>query len=288
MKTYQYQILRYVHDLFTGEFANVGIVLFAPEERYLRCKVVNRYARLSEFFGDVNGQFLLAALRRFETVINGMGEEEKGLFAREFKESSLHTITGTVLPKDDSALQLSGVIYGLDLNPGAALHDLFERLIERYNAEGGTQRHTDQQAWSTVYKKYFERYGISRKLKKHTVPTKKDKIEFEKAWKNGVWNCFQPLALNLATEDAIRNKVYKWSGIIRELETAKEEVRLYFLTTSPKGYGELKSFIEETLRHKDDNLIVDVIREEEAETLAATVRKQMEKSRVIEEDEMPF
>lgn len=288
MINYQYQILRYMHDQFTGEFANVAIVLYAPQQSYLHCKVVSRYARLSDFFGEVSGQFLMASLKRFEAAINRLGDEEQGLFSGVAGEKNLQAITVAILPKDDSALQLTPVIYGLDVTPDAALQDLFDRMIEKYNAEGGTQRQTDQQAWSGVYKNYFERYGVSRKLKKHTVSTKKDAIEFDKAWKNGVWNCFQPLAFNLKTEEAIRNKVYKWSGIIRELETAKEEVHLYFLTTSPQEHRELKSFIEDTLTHKDDKLRVDIIKEEEAEAFASRVRKDMEKSKVIEDDEVPF
>ena len=62
MIKYQYQILRYIHDQFTGEFGNVGIVLYVPETNFLRCKVVSRYARLSDFFGDINGQFLVSGI----------------------------------------------------------------------------------------------------------------------------------------------------------------------------------------------------------------------------------
>ncbi len=57
MIKYQYQILRYVHDQFTGEFGNLGVVMYAPKNRFLKCKVVSKYARLSSFFGEINGQF---------------------------------------------------------------------------------------------------------------------------------------------------------------------------------------------------------------------------------------
>jgi len=31
--------LRYVHDVVTGEFANIGVVLYAPEKRFLKAQL---------------------------------------------------------------------------------------------------------------------------------------------------------------------------------------------------------------------------------------------------------
>ncbi|HEV7332714.1 MAG TPA: DUF3037 domain-containing protein [Flavisolibacter sp.] len=291
MTNYQYQVLRYMPDQFTGEFANVGIVLFAPQQGFLACRVVSRYARLSEFFGEVNGGFLLAGLRRFEAAVKVWSKDLFGhslgstsvTSAKGRSITSLQEITTSILPKDDSALQLTEVFYGIDLDVEITLNDLFERIIEKYNQDGYTPRQTDQQAWRNVYKDHFDKYGISKNLKKHVVPTSKDAIEFEKSWKNGVWNCYQPLAFDLKSEDAIKSKVYKWSGIIRELETAKENVHVYFLTTSPKEHSELKSFIRETLTVKDGKLIVDIVEEKEADRFAAKVRRDMEASNILDE-----
>lgn len=284
MIKYQYQILRYIHDQFAGEFGNVGIVLYAPEENYLCCKVVGRYSRLSDFFGEINGQFLIASLKHFETNINKIAKDLNESKIQTEKELAL--ITSVILPKDDSALQLTDVIYGLDVNPEIAMIDLFERLIEKYNGTTQFTANTDQYAWSKVYKTYFDKYGITKNLKKHVVETKKDTINFDKAWKNGVWNCYQVLSFDLKTEDAIKSKVYKWSGIIHQLETAHEKLKLYLLTTSPKQHKEFESFIKEMLIHKHNTLAVDLIEEDKAEEFAASVLKEMKDSKIIEaEDE---
>lgn len=287
MINYQYQVLRYMPDQFTGEFANLGIVLFAPESNYLSCKLTGRYARLSEFFGEVNGAFLMAALRRIESEIKRYDKElnqKENRNAGKKVLDSLEQLTAAILPKDDSALQFSQANYGIDINPEITLHDLFERIIEKYNHDEQQVKHTDQYVWRKVYKNYFDKYGISGKLKKHVVSTSKDAIEFDKSWKNGVWNCYQPLALDLKTEDSIKSKVYKWSGIIRELETAKEQVHVYFLTTSPREHKELNDFIKDTLTFKDDNLIVNIIEEKQADDFAQKVRSDMEASNAIDSD----
>lgn len=136
MIKYQYQILRYMHDQFAGEFANVGIVLYAAQSSYLGCKVINRYSRLSDFFGNVNGQFLVSSIRHFEISINKMGENIGELFPKLKQEAKISDFTSTILPKDDSALQLTEIYYGLDLDPEHALTDLFDRIIEKYYIEG--------------------------------------------------------------------------------------------------------------------------------------------------------
>jgi len=135
MIKYQYQILRYMHDQFAGEFSNVGIVLYAPQSNYLRCKVINRYSRLSDFFGNMNGQFLVSSIKHFEISINKMGENIVKLFPKLKQEAEISDFTFTILPKDDSALQLTETYYGLDLDPEHALTDLFDRIIQKYYIE---------------------------------------------------------------------------------------------------------------------------------------------------------
>src|SRR6185437_14898658 len=141
MIKYQYQVLRYMHDQFAGEFGNVGIVLYAPQSNYLRCKVINRYSRLSDFFGNVNGQFLVSSIRHFEISINKMGENIGELFPKLKQEAKISDFTSTILPKDDSALQLTETYYGIDLDPEQAMTDLFDRIIEKYYIEGYVFKH---------------------------------------------------------------------------------------------------------------------------------------------------
>jgi hypothetical protein len=50
MKTYQYQIIRYLHDRVTGDFINVGVIVYAPDYQYLNCKIIAKYGRITSFF----------------------------------------------------------------------------------------------------------------------------------------------------------------------------------------------------------------------------------------------
>jgi hypothetical protein len=283
MIKYQYQIIRYIHDRITGEFVNVGLVMFEPDSKYLDCKVITKYSRISHFFGDINGSFLLSTLKQFQNQVCEISKSFDEFLnnKKDFKDVS--SITNYLLPKDDSALIVTDVSFGIDLKMEAAFDDLYNRLIERYTHDNDHEKHTDHYAWQKVYKSYFDKLGVTPKLKKHSVKTKKDSIDFDKAWKNGVWNCYQTLSFDLVKADTIKSKVYKWSGILKELETSDEKMSLYFLTTTPKvDEPGLSDFIKSTLEdHGNDRIKISIVTEAEAEGFAAKVRKAMQESKIL-------
>ena len=282
MIKYQYQVIRYIHDRMTGEFVNVGLLLFEPASSYLECRVVTKYSRISNFFGEINGHFLLSTLKQFESQI---GEISRSMndFLSTNGAKDISSISNYVLPKDDSALIVTEVKYGIDLKMESAFDDLYHRLVEKYSHENEHDVHTDYYAWQKVYKNYFDKAGVTPNLEKHSVKTKKDSIDFDRAWKNGVWNCYQTLSFDLKKAENIKSKVYKWSGILKALEASAEKMSLYFLTTSPKvNDPNINEFIKATLTdHGMDNIKVTIVTESGAEKFAAKVRKDMKESNII-------
>ena len=264
-----------MHDRVTAEFVNVGIVVYQPETNFLQGKFVSKFSRISQFFNDINGQYLISTLKQFEKEL----EVESGKLSELFtNHSSLTEITNSVLPKDDSALICSELLFAIDIDPQSAVDDLFDRLINKYSQDTDKDHHDDKYVWRKVYKQYFDKYEITNKLKPHTVQTEHDQIEFDKAWKNGVWNCYQTLSFDLKRIDSIRNKVYKWSGILSELENSDQELHLYFLTVSPEKNKSLNKFIEDTIlsHNSGHSLKVTMINEMQADKFVAGVKKEIE------------
>jgi hypothetical protein len=270
--------LRYTHDQVTGEFVNVGIVVFAPEHQFLEAKVVSRFSRISNFFEDINGYHLLHSLKHFQKELASVRNELAFFGAEAIAKPapSLTQITSRILVKDDSALQLSDVRTGMDLDLSHATEDLFYRMVDKYNIEPGGEVKNDSYVWTKIYKSHFDKYGVTSHLQDHTIQTKTDKITFDKSWKNGSWHCYQTLAFDLKKEDSIKNKVYKWSGIIKALQAENESLNLYFLTTNPAHNPQLQPFIVETLGQEADKLKVTIVTQEEAEAFALNVKKQIE------------
>lgn len=276
MRTFQYQILRYSHDAVTGEFVNVGIIIYQPDIKYLKSKVISRFSRISGFFEEINGVQLLKTIKNFSIEINQISYQLNELFTN---YRDLTEITNSVLPKDDSALICSEIQYTLDLNPEAALSYLYNRLINKYTQDSYADIHDDKYAWKKVYKKYFDKNGITNKLQTHVIKTKKDEFEFDKSWKNGALNCYQSISFQLKRDESIKNKVYKWVGILSELQTVDEELHLYFLTLSPGKRRSINKFIHEMLLSKSGRkLKITLIDENKAEAFANEVKIELEKN----------
>ena len=124
-------ILRYAHDVVTGEFVNVGIVICAPEQRFLKARFTTDCARL-------NGMFLKIDEQHYrETILHLANQFEK--LAGEIRDglrSATNVLPGMVkevLPPDDSSLQWSGPSGGFTANPANTLDELYKRFVERYN-----------------------------------------------------------------------------------------------------------------------------------------------------------
>src|SRR5204863_4637030 len=107
MKTnYSTIILRYVHDVVTGEFANIGVVLYAPEQRFLQARFTTSYERLEAMFLKIDRLHFSALMRCLANGFDGMGAQIQNS-ATIPPVNSLSEMVKRILPPDDSSLQWS-------------------------------------------------------------------------------------------------------------------------------------------------------------------------------------
>jgi len=276
MITYYYQILRYLPDRVNEEFVNLGVVVYDPENRILNSRFIDKVSRVSVFFPDVHARYLSTTLKFLQAEFFNLGSKLANELPME-RPAQLDDITKSILPKDDSSLIFSETKTGRDVNTEIACKDLYERVVLRNISEQDeADLRNDREVWNKVYKNYFERHKISNRLHPHTVKTKNDELQFERAWKNGKWNCFETVSFNLTRPDSIKNKVYKWAGKLQELGSSKEPISLYLLSVLPES-EDMKKFITKKLSNKVfDHSKVQLITEDEAESLAKKFQKEIE------------
>ncbi|WP_342089444.1 DUF3037 domain-containing protein [Dyadobacter sp. OTU695] len=273
MKKYQYQIIRYLHDRATGEFINVGVIVYSAEYQYLNCKIISKYGRITSFFPGADGRAILKALRYFEKEII----RAKQLFSELLPvPEDLAELTRKILPDDDSSLTLTEVKKGIDLDFNKSLTDLYRLLVTKWQNETDESTTSDADVWKKKYKKYFDEYGITAKLTEHEVETKYDSFQFDKAWKNEIWHCYLPVSFDLQNVENIRSKVYKWAGKLAELATASENIDVTLLTSVPRKHLELSSFIQEKLTLKSAEITVTLVSEADAERFARGLVREMD------------
>jgi hypothetical protein len=277
MNTYQYQVLRFLPDRVSGEFVNLGVVVYDPKKHKLIGKFYQKITRVSSFFPTVNSRYLASTLKflqkEFEDICEQFNSE---LLFQKYK--SIEEITKQVLPKDDSSLFFTDSKKMLELSIEIAVAELYEKFVLNFIHDEDREYVTDKEVWNKLYKEHFDKLKISQHLQSHKVKTEMDSWEFEKAWKNGVWNCFETVSFDLVKEDSIKDKAYKWWGKIDELKSSNEPIHVYLLSKLPSQHPELKSFIKKKLGKVvvGNKITVELISELDAEKFAKKIKKEID------------
>ena len=271
MKTFQYQVLRYLPDRVSGEFINLGVVVYQPLTNELKAKFYSKTNRLHSFFPSVNTRYISKTVKAIDSFLKNTGTYYSSTMFQD-APASLQEITTKVLPKDDSALFFTETEKILDLNTESVLHDLYERLVIKYVHEADHDTLDDKEVWKQLYKSSFDKYEVTTKLHPATIKTKMDNWNFERTFQNGSLHCFESVSFDLSSDDTIRKKVYTWAGKIAELKTATTAVHLYLLTAMPEK-RELKKFIKAKLEeHELKNTVVEIVEPEKGEKLAKQLK----------------
>src|SRR5437867_7927773 len=118
--TFTYTVLRYVHNIATGEFVNMGVALYAPEAKYVSALCNPRYGRLSKMFLDVNGENLRSLVRYIQARFEEFALKLTRELPLDGHPKSIMEIAAGILPPDDSSLQWSEPNGGITEDPAAA------------------------------------------------------------------------------------------------------------------------------------------------------------------------
>lgn len=246
---YTYVVLRYVHDLSTAEFVNVGVVLTCPKRKFFDAQLRHTHRRLSSIFPDLDASAFRATMRAIENAIKNVGaaQEADDLFSENCDALSL---AKKVLPADDSSLQWSPMGSGIASDPRLQLDRLFERLVSGYDGKNDHKR-SDADVWRPVRDRLIEA-RLGSKLHEKTIKSDVDQINFEHAWKNGAWHCYQPLSFDLADAEGIKRKARQWMGHLTAVSDATEPFKPYFIVGAPsdgklmKAYGDALLILEKS------------------------------------------
>ena len=101
--------------------------------------------------------------------------------------------------------------------------------------------------------------------------------EFEHAWRNGVWNLYQPVSMDLLDADSILDKANRWLGRATNLKDSNEDFRLWVLLGEPR-LEKLRPAYAKALNilHKMP-VKMELVREEEAPKFSNELAEEMAK-----------
>lgn len=232
-QAYSYTVLRYVHDVVSGEALNVGIVMHAPAAGFLKVRTRKTIGRLKHAFPDLDRAAFVDAMQTVDRGLLTVAKQASRMsLFDERTDARTHALK--VLPDDDSALQWSPTGTGLTADPARTFERLYERYVARYDSTAAKRR-SDDDVWRPVLDKLMER-GINIPFEPRTVVGKQDRIVFERAWKNGSWHACEPVSLDMADAEGIKDKARRWRGHLAAVaDGASERIDVHFLLGPPQN-----------------------------------------------------
>jgi hypothetical protein len=280
--TYSFSVVRYIHDVVGGEFVNVGVALYSPENNFVDAICTRQYGRLSKLFIEVDGKQFRSVMNLLEARLCEVRKQLESEIQFDPKPKNVLEILHQVLPLDDSSLQFSSPGGGLTSNPQKTLEDLFERYVQRYNEKTAHVLRDKDEIWK-VFKRGLDKRDITRYLRPHVITTSDYEYHFEHSWKNGQWRTLEPISFDLTSSDGIKEKATNWLGRAMALQNAKESFRLYLLLGKPTDKDLMQSY------QKAENILNKIsidkvlVKEADAETFALEVQNDIR--RHTEEEE---
>jgi len=234
MKTpYTFCVLRYVHDVVSGEFVNVGVALYAPSAQFLDAACSSTYGRVSSFFGGIESAQFKRLMRHIQAGIEELGERLRSELPFEKAPTNVRGWVDRVLPPNDSSLQFSEARGGLTSDPRVTLEDLYERLVERYIKREQRPTRSDEDILRIFRQPLATRHLLNR-IGPKTIAGRDYEHEFPIAWKNGVWHASEGISFDLANPGDISEKANRWLGRGVNLSESKERFKLYLLLGEPR------------------------------------------------------
>lgn len=229
---YSYTVLRYVHDVMTGEFVNVGVVVHAPSGGLLLHRFRGTLGRIKNVFPDLNGPAFKSAVMSVNRGLSRLKSEtrERDLFR---EDSTALSIAHRAIPIDNSSFQWAPLCRGLTDDPAKALERIYARQVARYDWKPHVRR-TDEEIWRPVRDLLAER-NVPVNLEEKIVAGATDTITFQHAWKNGKWHAYTPISLDLADAEGIKDKVRKWRGHLDAVaDGVTVDLKLHFIVGAPQ------------------------------------------------------
>ena len=241
--TYTFTILRYVHDTSTGEFANVGVALYAPDVKYLSAICTPHYGRVSKFFLDIDAEHFRSVMRFIQARFEEQAQKLDGVLPFVQPPKSVMEIARAILPPDDSSLQWSEPGGGVTENPVGTLELLYDRMVQRYEHREKLPSREDDEIWKHFKRELESKHVLVYLRPKRIVGTDYD-YEFEHARQNKIWHLYEPLSFDLLKAESILDKANRWLGRGVNLKDSPEKFKVYMLLGEPRDEKLKAAFVK--------------------------------------------
>jgi len=274
-RPYSYTVLRYVHDVVTGEFVNVGLLLFAPAygsaAPVVFCEFKERIQRLRPMFPNIDRTAFVSSL----SAIRSKAKAAAKAATRDsmFLEGDALSVATSILPRDGSTLQWSDIGTGISKDLRKDFNRIVDRMLSTYDRSIGSRR-GDEEVWRPVRQALNER-KLEISLEPRVIRGSVDSVEFQHAWKNGKVHAYEPISFDLAEASGIKDKARRWRGNLdAAIDGASEEFRAYFIAGKPSNPSLMDAYHSALDIIRQSASAPEVYEETQIDTLVAKIEDE--------------
>jgi hypothetical protein len=272
---FSYVVLRYMHDVFTREFVNIGVLLYAPEARFLRMRRLTGLKRVRALFPGLQSDSLQELLKFLESRCREM--ESRLKLELTDKTLTAADIAKSLLTADDSSLQWSMSGGGVTEDAEETIASLFERMVTRHEQANPAVRRDDEDVWKPFERELRARH-VLHWLQEKELFVGELHYSFKTAWQpsNSYLRIYQPLSFDLLEPSGIVLKAARWGALIRQLRKADPEFEINLLLGKPLEQSDWPAFEQATaVLEEEVPGRKELVPEEKAPEFAKKVEEEM-------------
>lgn len=263
---YTFSVLQYRHDPWIGEVLNVGVLLSAPDRRFLRMKVRTASPRITQAYPELGANGFRVLVRALEAKVASMAQKiERGsLFDTSLSADSIAT---KLLPDDDSALRWREPGAGFASDPEVELDRLFARYVSRWDAGPVRDARSDEDVYSAFHRKLLNR-PVKLSLEEKIVKTPRfGEVRFKHTYQNGRLHVVQPISFDMANSDTLFGKAAKMHGTLSRLRE-NPEVCPYIIAGAPRNRALARDYSGALELLRDAEVAEAIVDESESDVVA--------------------
>jgi len=232
-----YTTVRFMPFAETSEFANVGVLAYAPKTGYLDFKLApSRFKRVSDFFEDLNRRLYASAISTFKNELQYVKQ-----VSNEMSGQQLHDFITEITRQREGIMTFGETSIMLTSNPEQSLEILFNRFISRNFTD--SKEYREKQMISALRKNLSSQVNVKYKESSLDTSFSSFKLPFVAEALNHV-KAIKPLAFDQKTPLLLADHGDRWISRIKHLINAEAIKKDDFLFTIEKPIKKKKEFLK--------------------------------------------
>ena len=241
---FTYVPLRFFPDVTTGEFVNVGIVVFSPDVAFFGGAFSVPVHRLKALAPTVNEWAVQESVNAIaDWVAHTRAKVARSGVPRGF-QTVLQLARGA-LPSDDSGLQWGPIGSGTANDMQVELRHLFNHFVIRRGESEGRSR-PDDAVWLR-FRDQFQRLRLIELMEPVRLSAHGNVLDLQYTIRHSRRHCFVPVSLDWPTAEVLREHAYAVLGRFAAVRATTEPHHVHFLVGMPASPA-LRDAAQEALR----------------------------------------